>query len=109
MLIPFCAGRVVVKGLGGGIKHKYHWIDWYRVGPKDDSPPTIEKVLKIIKSGIRTADIALVGVEGRLKYIVASANMKAGDLLKTSMFIPRIPGSVIKATSFNFIFFYFCT
>nr|XP_018918229.1 PREDICTED: 39S ribosomal protein L2, mitochondrial [Bemisia tabaci] len=84
-------GRVVVKGLGGGIKHKYHWIDWYRVGPKDDSPPTIEKVLKIIKSGLRTADIALVGVEGRLKYIVASANMKAGDLLKTSMFIPRIP------------------
>ena len=31
-------GRVVVKGIGGGIKHKYHWIDWIRVGPKEGPP-----------------------------------------------------------------------
>lgn len=34
-------GRVVVKGIGGGIKHKYHWIDWKRVGPKEGPPQVI--------------------------------------------------------------------
>lgn len=34
-------GRLVVKGIGGGIKHKYHWIDWKRVGPKEGPPQVI--------------------------------------------------------------------
>ncbi|KAJ8963841.1 hypothetical protein NQ317_018471 [Molorchus minor] len=46
------SGRLVVKGIGGGIKHKYHWIDWKRVGPSE-GPPQIEKVIKIIKDGLR--------------------------------------------------------
>lgn len=50
-----------------------------------------ELVLKIIKSGCRTADVALVGVGDELKYILATENMKVGDILKTSRFIPRIP------------------
>lgn len=31
-------GRVVAKGIGGGIKHKYHWIDWIRIGPAEGPP-----------------------------------------------------------------------
>lgn len=83
-------GRLVVKGIGGGIKHKYHWIDWKRVGPKE-GPPIVEKVIKIIKDGCRTAYVALVAHEDKLKYILATENMKAGDLIKTSSHIPRIP------------------
>lgn len=47
-------------------------------------------MLKIIKSGCRSSDVALVGVGDELKYITATEKMKAGDLIKTSRFIPRI-------------------
>ena len=43
-------GRLAVKGIGGGIKHKYHWIDWHRVGPSE-GPPQEERVIQIIKDG----------------------------------------------------------
>lgn len=33
-------GRIVVNGIGGGIKHKYHWIDWKRIGPTE-GPPSV--------------------------------------------------------------------
>lgn len=83
-------GRLAVKGIGGGIKHKYHWIQWKREGPKE-GPPQDERVIKIIKDGNRTANVALVAVGDQLKYILATENMKAGDIIKTSMHIPRIP------------------
>lgn len=85
------SGRLVAKGIGGGIKHKYHWINWKREGPSE-GPPQIEKVIKIIKDGCRTAHIALVAVGDQLKYILATENMKAGDVIRTSCHIPRIPG-----------------
>lgn len=84
-------GRVVCKGIGGGIKHKYHWIKWVRDGPSE-GPPQVEKVLQVLEDGCRTAHIALVGVGSELKYILATENMKAGDLIKTSRAIPEIPG-----------------
>lgn len=84
-------GRVVVKGIGGGIKHKYHWVDWHRVGPSE-GPPQEERVLQIVKDGCRTAHLALVAYKDKLKYIIATENMKAGDILKTSCHLPRIPG-----------------
>ena len=84
-------GRVIAKGIGGGVKHKYHWIKWQRDGPAE-GPPQIEKVVSIITDGCRTSSVALVAVNDELKYILATENMKAGDLIKTSRFIPRIPG-----------------
>nr|AER27809.1 mitochondrial ribosomal protein L2 [Antheraea yamamai] len=83
-------GRLVAKGIGGGIKHKYHWIDWFRVGPTE-GPPQEEKVIQVIEDGCRTAHIALVAVGNRLKYILATDKMKAGDIIKTSRELPRIP------------------
>lgn len=93
-------GRLVAKGIGGGIKHKYHWIDWIRKGPKE-GPPKVERVIKVIKDGCRTAYVALVASEDKLKYILATENMKAGDLIRTSCHIPRIPGikNLIKSRS----------
>lgn len=66
-------------------------MKWDRDGPSGEGEIQIEKVLEIIKSGCRTADVALVAVGDKLKYILATENMKAGDLLKTSRHIPRIP------------------
>ncbi|XP_053671847.1 39S ribosomal protein L2, mitochondrial [Anopheles nili] len=83
-------GRLIAKGIGGGIKHKYHWIKWVRDGPSE-GPPQIEKVIDVIDDGCRTAKVAFVAIGNEMKYILATENMKAGDLLKTSRFIPRIP------------------
>ncbi|XP_055631359.1 39S ribosomal protein L2, mitochondrial [Toxorhynchites rutilus septentrionalis] len=83
-------GRLIAKGIGGGIKHKYHWIKWIRDGPAE-GPPQVEKVIDVFDEGCRTAKIALVAFGNELKYILATENMKPGDLIKTSRFIPRIP------------------
>lgn len=85
-------GRVVVATLGGGIKHKYHWIDWHRRGPNVEGEYYIEKVLELIEDGCRTARVALVGGGDRLRYILATVNMKPGDIIKTSEYIPRAAG-----------------
>ncbi|CAH1979883.1 unnamed protein product [Acanthoscelides obtectus] len=50
-----------------------------------------EKVLKIIIDGCRTAHVALIGQGDKLRYILATENMKPGDVIKTSSHIPRIP------------------
>lgn len=104
----------MVHGIGGGIKQKYHWIKWVRDGPKE-GPPKEEKVIQVIffivntflpilqltvmktqvlKDGCRSADIALVCTDNEMKYILATENMKAGDIIKTSTHIPRIPGNI---------------
>ncbi|KAG5890888.1 hypothetical protein JTB14_002827 [Gonioctena quinquepunctata] len=84
-------GRMIVKGIGGGIKHKYHWIDWIRQGPTEEGKVQAEKVIKIITDGCRTANVALVAHGNKMKYILATVNMKQGDVIKTSCYIPRIP------------------
>jgi len=79
--------------LGGGIKQKYHWVDLKRFGPTgENDTPRIDRVLELINCGCHTAKLALVGCGKELKYIIATVNMKPGDLLTTSGYIPRIPG-----------------
>lgn len=93
LFIFISIGRVVVKGLGGGIKQKYHWVDLKRFGPTGEhDPPRVDRVLEILNCGCRTSKVALVGCGTSLKYIIATVNMKPGDLLLTSGYIPRIPG-----------------
>ncbi|XP_022218185.1 39S ribosomal protein L2, mitochondrial [Drosophila obscura] len=84
------SGRMVAKGIGGGIKQQYRWVKWVRDGPAEGAPLE-ELVLEILQDGCRTAKVALVAVGDELKYILATENMKAGDVLKTSRVIPRIP------------------
>lgn len=91
-------GRIVAKGIGGGLKHKFHWIKWNREGPLD-GPPQVEKVIDVIFDGCRTSKVAIVGCGDEIKYILATENMKAGDLIKTSKFIPRIPGEDLRFIS----------
>lgn len=68
-----------------------HWIKWHRDGPSGENEFKTEKVIQVFKDGNRTAHVALVASGDEMKYILATVNMKAGDLLKTSKFIPRIP------------------
>ncbi|CAK9824539.1 39S ribosomal protein L2, mitochondrial [Anthophora retusa] len=85
-------GRLVVKGIGGGIKHKYHWIKWARDGPTDlNEPPREEKVLAIFKDGCRATFVALTGSGRDLQYILATANMKVGDIIHTHRGVPPYP------------------
>lgn len=91
MSFNFCTGRKITKRVGGGIKYKYHWIQWKRVGPKEGEP-LVEKVIQIMDDWCHTAKIALVASGKEMKYYHATENMKPGDLIKTSMHIPRIPG-----------------
>lgn len=78
-------------GIGGGVKHKFHWVKYDREGPSE-GPPMEEKVLAIMFDGHRSADIALLGAGDNLRYIIATENMKVGDIIKTSRVIPRNPG-----------------
>lgn len=83
-------GRVVVSTIGGGIKHKYRWVLFTRHVPKD-SEPLVERVHSIHDDPLRTAKIALVASGDEKRWILATTNMKEGDLIKTSSKIPRIP------------------
>lgn len=83
------SGRKVVQGIGGGVKHKYHWVKYRRDGPANDVRD--ERVIDVFFDGHRSAKVALVGHGDKLKYIIATENMKAGDLIKSSTFIPRTP------------------
>lgn len=83
-------GRVVAKGIGGGVKHKYHWIQWMRDGP-EEGPPKEEKVVEILKCGCRSADVALVACGDELKYYLATVNMKPGDIIRTSKALTKVP------------------
>lgn len=76
------------------MKYKFHWIQWVRDGPAE-GPPKVEKVLQVWKCAHRTANIALVGTGDELKYILATENMKPGDLIKSSREIPRIPSRIL--------------
>lgn len=83
-------GRVVVRTIGGGYKNKCYWVDYKREGP-DDGSVLEEKVYKIVTDDTRSAHLALVAGGDHKRWIIASENMKVGDIIKTSSVIPRIP------------------
>lgn len=75
------------------MKHKFHWVKYDRDGPAE-GPPQEERVIDVIFDGHRTAKIAIVGHGDTLRYIIATENMKPGDIVKTSRAIPRNPGKI---------------
>lgn len=94
-------GRLVAKGIGGGIKHKYHWIRWMRDGPTDiTEPPKEDKVLAIIKDGCRTSNVALIGSGNHMQYILATKNMKIGDIIRTHKGVPPNPVRAYEGDSY---------
>lgn len=80
----------MAKGIGGGVKHKFHWVKYDRDGPAEGAPQE-ERVIDVMFDGHRSADVALVGYGDKLRYIIATENMKPGDIIKTSRVIPLNP------------------
>ncbi|CAF0838939.1 unnamed protein product [Brachionus calyciflorus] len=78
------------RRVGGGLPIYWHFVDFKRVGPKS-GPPLVEKVIDIIATRDRTSYLALVAHGDIKRYILATQNMKVGDLIRTSGEIPRVP------------------
>ncbi|CAF0789949.1 unnamed protein product [Adineta ricciae] len=83
-------GRKEYRRVGGGLKKTWLWIDWMRQGPTE-GPPLVERVIRIMNSDCHTAKVALIGHGNTLRYILATENLKVGDLVKTSGEIPKNP------------------
>ncbi|XP_072017677.1 large ribosomal subunit protein uL2m-like [Amphiura filiformis] len=82
-------GRIIHKRLGGGHKQRYRMLDYFREPPADDKVYE-ERVLDIQYDPNRSARIALVAGGNHKRYIIATVNMKAGDIIKTSGQVSRL-------------------
>uniref|UniRef100_A0A914PJH4 Ribosomal protein L2 C-terminal domain-containing protein n=1 Tax=Panagrolaimus davidi TaxID=227884 RepID=A0A914PJH4_9BILA len=84
-------GRKVNQHIGGGVKFDYFMIDFHRRGPNSPDETYDERVLEIRRDPNRSAHIALVaGAKGK-RWILATENMVAGQIIKTSGYIPPNP------------------
>ncbi|KAM6185374.1 LOW QUALITY PROTEIN: large ribosomal subunit protein uL2m [Rhynchocyon petersi] len=85
-------GRIQVHGIGGGHKQRYRMIDFLRFRPEQETKPAPfeEKVINVCYDPCRSADIALVAGGSRKRWIIATENMKAGDVILNSDHIGRI-------------------
>ncbi|XP_069879804.1 large ribosomal subunit protein uL2m isoform X2 [Dipodomys merriami] len=85
-------GRIRVHGIGGGHKQRYRMIDFLRFRPEQDTKPGPfeEKVIVVRYDPCRSADIALVAGGGRKRWIIATENMKVGDIILNSNHIGRM-------------------
>ncbi|XP_077192759.1 large ribosomal subunit protein uL2m [Paroedura picta] len=84
-------GRIRVHGIGGGHKHPYFMIDFRRMHQEGEDPESFEeKVIKVQDDACRSANIALVAGGKRKRWIIATENMQAGDIIKTSKHIGRM-------------------
>ncbi|XP_067277377.1 39S ribosomal protein L2, mitochondrial [Pseudorasbora parva] len=85
-------GRIVTHGIGGGHKQRYRMIDFQRLRyePGCEDQPIVEKVLEVRYDPCRSADIALVAGGNRKRWIIATENMEAGDLIRTCSYIGRM-------------------
>jgi len=77
--------------VGLGVRRFYRMVDFTRNVPVGENSPFVERVLEIIDDETSTPFIALVANGNHKRYILASENMKAGDLVKTYNEIPKNP------------------
>lgn len=85
-------GRIRRHGIGGGHKQRYRMIDFQRLRYEagKEGEQIVEKVVEVRYDPCRSADIALVAGGNRKRWIIATENMQAGDLIKTSPVIGRM-------------------
>ncbi|KAK2824064.1 hypothetical protein Q5P01_021239 [Channa striata] len=86
------SGKIKTHGIGGGHKQRYRWIDFQRLRYESEKvvKPFEEKVVEVRYDPCRSADIALVAGGNRKRWIIATENMQAGDIIKTSGVIGRM-------------------
>lgn len=85
-------GKIITHRIGGGHKQRYRMIDFQRLHYEagKESQPFEEKVIEVRYDPCRSADIALVAGGSRKRWIIATENMEAGDLIRTSGAIGRM-------------------
>ena len=84
-------GRITVRHKGGGNKRKYRIIDFKR--DKLDVPGTVQR---LEYDPNRSAFIALVSYpDGELRYMLAPAGLKAGDIVLSSESADIKPGNCL--------------
>ena len=69
-------------------------VDYMREPPEDGSVYE-ERVLEILYDPCRSARIALVAGGNHKRYIIATVNMKAGDIIRTSGQVSRLSGKYL--------------
>jgi len=85
-------GRKIVRTYKKGRNAMYRWIDFNRRGPTEQDCYLEEKIIEIQYDPNREPFIALVGSGSHLRYILATSTMRRGDVIRSSNFIPEIPG-----------------
>jgi len=75
----------------GGVDRRYRMVDLTRLVPVGETSPFAERVLEIVDDETSSPFIALVANGNFKRWILASENMKVGDLVKTYNEIPRNP------------------
>src|SRR6195952_4232102 len=84
-------GHVTSRGIAGGHKQKYRFIDFKR--RKWDQPATVER---LEYDPNRTAFIALVKYEdGEQAYIIAPQRLAVGDSVVAGSYVDVKPGNVM--------------
>uniref|UniRef100_A0A8C2I366 Large ribosomal subunit protein uL2m n=1 Tax=Cyprinus carpio TaxID=7962 RepID=A0A8C2I366_CYPCA len=91
-LLLVSAGKIITQRIGGGHKQRYRMIDFQRLRYEagKEQQPIEEKVMEVRYDPCRSADIALVAGGSRKRWIIATENMEAGDLIRTSGAIGRM-------------------
>lgn len=88
-------GNITVNHRGGGVKRMYRVITWSQI--KDDIPAKVER---IEYDPNRTANIALICFQdGERQYVLATAKMKAGDVIVSGPSAPIRDGNCLPLRS----------
>ncbi|KAK6037263.1 Ribosomal Proteins L2, RNA binding domain protein, partial [Cooperia oncophora] len=75
-------------------------IDYHSRGPTEPGKTYDERVLEVRRDPNRSSHIALVaGTEGK-RWILATENMKAGDIISTTCHIPENPVIGVEGNSY---------
>lgn len=93
-------GRKVNQHIGGGTKFDYFMIDFHRRGPNEPNTTYDERVIEVRRDPNRTCFIALVaGWEGK-RWILATENLKAGQIISTTCYIPKNPQEGVEGNAY---------
>jgi large subunit ribosomal protein L2 len=85
------SGHATSRNLGGGHKRKLRIVDFVR--NTDNDPASVERIEYCPN---RTAYIALIKyTDGKLAYILASSNMKAGDKVVSGVNVDAVEGNCL--------------
>ena len=95
MFVRYCSqGRIWTRRIGGGDRKYFRMVD-YKREESVEGEPTVERVQEILKDDLHSGYLAIIAGSNRKRYIIATENMKPGDLIHTSDKVTRMAGEDI--------------